>query len=408
MGDILFKIPEYIMKVLNILNNNGYEAYLVGGCVRDALMGIPPHDFDLTTNALPDEIIKCFDGMRIIETGLKHGTVTVVSDGENVEITTYRIDGKYTDNRHPEKVEFTRNIHEDLSRRDFTANAIAYSPYDGIVDIFGGREDIKNKVIRCVGNPDMRFNEDGLRLIRAIRFSSVLSFEIDELTSQSIHKNKDLLSNISAERIYSELKKLICGDSADKVLLEYSDILFKVFPNLVSFKDICIQNIRCITSAPCDVITRFCILLSGVDTQSVKASLRLLKPDNYFYKNVLLLLSFADKQINYDEISVRYIMRDLDDENILRLADIKAVLCEDFCRDEFIREYHKQKESSACVRLKDLDIKGSELIDIGFKKGPLIGDIMDTLLEAVIENKCPNQKNELINFTKNIKLVSKL
>ena len=402
----MFNIPGYILKVLNILNNNGFEAYLVGGCVRDALMGIEPHDFDLTTNALPQEIIQCFHGMRIIETGLKHGTVTVVSDGENVEITTYRIDGKYTDNRHPEKVEFTRNIHEDLSRRDFTANAISYSPYDGIVDIFGGREDIKNKIIRCVGNPDMRFNEDGLRIIRAIRFSSVLSFEIDELTSQSIHKNKDLLSNISAERIYSELQKLICGKNAHTVLLEYSDIFFKVFPCLLEYKDIYTKNLGNIQNAPNDVISRFCILLNGMDKENIASSLRLLKPDNYFYKNVLKLMEYSDRKINYDEISVRYIMNDLNDENIYRLSYIKNATDKDFSCDKFISVYKMQLETGACVKIKDLDINGAELINLGFKKGKLIGDILDKLLQAVIENKCSNKKQELLKLAKIIGKVS--
>ena len=238
----MIKIPHYITEVLNMLYDKGFEAYLVGGCVRDALMGKAPHDFDLTTNATPDEMLSCFSEMKIIETGLKHGTVTVVSDGENVEITTYRIDGKYVDNRHPEEVLFTRNIHEDLSRRDFTVNAIAYSPKDGIVDIFDGQKDIKNKIIRCVGSPDNRFAEDGLRIIRALRFASVLGFTINEKTSESIHNNKELLKNISAERIFAELKKLICGICAKEIISDYFDVFSFVFPKLSNYETACKKN----------------------------------------------------------------------------------------------------------------------------------------------------------------------
>ena len=183
-------LPNSVKEAMNILQNAGHECFAVGGCVRDYVMGSTPGDYDLTTNALPTEIIACFEGYRIIETGLKHGTVTVVIEGNNVEITTYRIDGEYKDNRHPENVRFTPLLSEDLARRDFTVNAMAYCEKSGLVDLFGGRADAENKIIRCVGEPDLRFNEDGLRILRALRFASVLGFGIEEATSKSIFRNK--------------------------------------------------------------------------------------------------------------------------------------------------------------------------------------------------------------------------
>ena len=368
----MIKIPEYITKVLNMLYDKGFEAYLVGGCVRDALMGKVPHDFDLTTNATPDEMLSVFSEMKIIETGLKHGTVTVVSEGENVEITTYRIDGKYVDNRHPEAVLFTRNIHEDLSRRDFTVNAIAYSPKDGIVDIFGGQEDIKNKIIRCVGCPENRFAEDGLRIIRALRFASVLGFSIDEKTKESIHNNKELLKNISAERIFTELKKLVCGICAGEIISEYFDVFSVLFPKISDYEMFCKKNAHLLNEFSTDIYIRFAALFFRMPPEDIKKSIRLLKPDNKFYSTVSILSEYLLKDIKSDEISVRYIMNKLDDENIIRLAELKKVFYPDFPYDEFIKQYKKQLEIGACVKIKDLCVSGKDLINVGINEGKII------------------------------------
>lgn len=395
-------IPQYILNVLNILLKNGFEAYLVGGCVRDCLMGIEPHDFDLTTNALPQEIIACFSDMKIIETGLKHGTVTVVSDGENVEITTYRIDGKYLDNRHPKEVLFTRNIHEDLSRRDFTSNAIAYSPKDGYIDIFGGMDDIKNKIIRCVGCPDKRFNEDGLRLMRAIRFSSVLEFEIEKNTAESIHSNAHLLKNISAERIYSELKKLLCGNNAPYVLKEYFDIFKVVFPALASYEQQFFKNIEYLNLLPKNYIVRFVAMFYNIDIDDIKSSLRLLKPDNNMYSNVVLLSDYIKRDIKTDEISVKYIMNKLSDENISMLADLKEIIFPEFNSTEFLSVYNNLKEKNVCVSIKQLEITGSDILSLGAENGPQIGNLLNELLVEVIETRLENRHDALINRVKNI------
>ncbi len=396
------RIPNSIETVLNILNNNGFKGYLVGGCVRDTLMGIEPHDYDLTTDALPEEMLNIFSDMKIIETGLKHGTVTVVSDGENVEITTFRIDGTYIDNRHPENVCFTRNLHEDLSRRDFTSNAIAYSPNSGYVDAFGGIADIKAEIIRCVGDADKRFNEDGLRIIRALRFSSVLGFSIEGKTSDSIHRNKALLKNISAERIYSELKKLLSGRNAYSVLKEYYDVFSVIFPKLCEFEELYYKNISRLPVSSDDAVLSFAVFLFGMDDDNARLALRQLKPDNYLFNNVIRLLEYADRDLKTDGVSVRYVMRDLDGDNILRLCRLKKLFDDSFNSSDFEAEYMRQLSLGACVSLKELKLSGADLMELGIERGPKIGELMSSLLTAVIENKCDNTKDALTELAKKL------
>ena len=238
---MVIKIPPQVNRATQILQSNGHSAYVVGGAVRDMLMGKAAHDWDITTSALPEETLKAFADFRTIETGLKHGTVTVIVDGMSLEITTFRIEGDYSDNRHPDSVDFTDKIEDDLSRRDFTVNAIAYSPEKGFADPFDGQTDIKNKIIRCVGDPDKRFGEDALRILRALRFSSVLGFEIDESTKESIHHNFKLLANISVERVFVEISKLLCGKNAGRILREFEEVFFFILPEISPMKN-CLQN----------------------------------------------------------------------------------------------------------------------------------------------------------------------
>ena len=219
-------LPESVKSIFYVLNRNGYEAYLVGGAVRNSIIGLPVHDWDICTNALPEDVCKLFrsKGFRVVETGLQHGTVTVMVNYRGYEITTYRIDGKYTDSRHPDSVKFIGNIHEDLARRDFTMNAIAYNDDDGFIDPFNGLKDIENKVIRCVGTPVDRFTEDPLRIMRAVRFSAQLGFHIENYTNIAMVQTNDGLSKISAERIQSELCKILISDHPEYVLDYYIDI----------------------------------------------------------------------------------------------------------------------------------------------------------------------------------------
>ncbi len=218
--------------VLSQLEAAGYEAFYVGGCVRDHLMGKEAHDCDLTTSALPQEVAAVFAGCRVIETGIRHGTLTLMLDGQPFEITTYRVEAAYSDHRHPDAVRFTRTLRDDLSRRDFTMNAIAMDKAGRMTDLFGGQADIANQIVRCVGDPMLRFEEDALRILRALRFSAVLGFSIEEETRQAIFAQRALLSHVSCERIFEELTKLLCGAYAGRILQDYFDVLCTVLPEL--------------------------------------------------------------------------------------------------------------------------------------------------------------------------------
>ena len=221
-------LPRPVEKILSRFHEGGYRADIVGGCVRDKLLLKEPNDYDITTNAAPDAVKALFSDCRTVDTGIKHGTVTLLFEGGAYEITTWRVEGKYLDNRRPSSVSFAKDISEDLSRRDFTVNAIAYSYTYGLTDLFGGREDIEAKILRSVGDPTARFREDALRILRALRFSATLGFAIEENTARAIRAEKALLHNISAERIYQELYKLLSGDMAESVLSEYAEGICEV------------------------------------------------------------------------------------------------------------------------------------------------------------------------------------
>jgi len=229
----MFMLPEEVNIAFDMLTNAGFEAYIVGGCVRDFLMGTDPDDFDITTSALPFEIKEVFKDFKVIETGLKHGTVTVVIKHFHLEITTFRTESSYSDNRHPDHVHFTRSLKEDLARRDFTVNAMAYNPVVGLVDIFGGRKDLENKIIRTVGEAKERFSEDALRILRALRFASKLGFDIEENTLQAARELKESLKNVAAERVYVEFTKLLCGKNTGSVLMSCPDILGVWVPEIL-------------------------------------------------------------------------------------------------------------------------------------------------------------------------------
>lgn len=391
-------IPDYITSVLNILYSHGFEGYLVGGCVRDALMGKTPHDFDLTTSATPQEMLEVFKDHRIIETGLKHGTVTVVSGGENVEITTYRIDGAYLDNRRPSDVTFTRNLREDLSRRDFTVNALAYSPQSGLVDCFDGLADLKAGVIRCVGNPDTRFSEDGLRIMRALRFSSVLGFDIDQATAQSIIANRLLLRNISAERIFAELKKLVCGKKVASVIGEYSEVFFSLFDSVATDKERFFQNATTLPVIGADHCSRLAALLWGFDDGVVCSFMHSLKPDNHTYSTVRTLCSYYPQKLLCDKYFIRRLMSALNDELILALVDINCAHHSDFDRQMFLDQYNTQKSLNPCVKLSQLAVTGSDIISFGVPKGPKVGEIMQKILYAVIDDECANTFEDIKKY----------
>ena len=380
-------LPKNILSAMEILKTGEFESYVVGGCVRDAMMGLEPHDYDLTTSATPLQTLEIFKDYRIIETGLKHGTVTVVIDGENIEITTFRIDGEYTDNRHPDSVEFTVNLAEDLSRRDFTVNAMAYNPDSGLVDLFSGMDDLKKGVIRCVGDADMRFNEDGLRILRALRFSSQLGFKIDDETSESIFRNKELLENISRERIYSEFTKLLCGKNPAEVVNKYRDVIreFIYCPDEAEVLSVCRP----------DKFLRYACFLLGCDNPSEQ--LKSLRADNETIKTVLRLCECMKRRVD-SVISVKYLMRDYGEEFCLLFSEFLSV-----CggNGAFVKSTAESLRGS-CVSLKTLAVTGEDLRKIGVEPGRRMGDILNMLLDAVIRDEIPNSKTEVLEFAKSV------
>lgn len=393
----IINLPDEVKKALNILINNGFKAYAVGGCVRDSIMGKSPSDWDITTSAKPDEISRCFHGYRIIETGIKHGTITVIIGKMQIEITTYRIDGKYSDNRRPDSVFFTDNIKFDLKRRDFTINALAYNGNE-IIDLFGGIDDINKKTIRCVGDPDERFNEDGLRILRALRFASVLNFGVEKNTSESIHKNKNLLNNISMERINTEFNKMIMGSNFQKIVMEYRSVIEVFMPELCSFNH---EELKYRLNAMGSINTlllRLSILLHKIEAPD--RILMRLKYDNSTIKSVKLLTSNIDGKIYPELINVKKWLHKIDYINLYNLINIKNALFkseyENLLKSEKIM--NEIIETNQCYSLETLAVGGQDLIDLGIPKGKNIGKILNELLNKVIEGELENEKDSLYDY----------
>ena len=441
---IKIEIPAPVLKAIEALNSAGREAYIVGGAVRDAVMGFEPHDYDIATPALPEETEKIFSSYRVIETGMKHGTVTVLIDGMPLEITTYRIDGEYTDRRRPDEVKFTSELKADLSRRDFTCNALAYHPVKGFADYFGGIDDIGKGIIRCVGDPEKRFGEDALRILRALRFSSVLGFEIDEATSGSIHSMKNLLEYVSEERIFVELMKLLAGKDAGRILREYEDVIFFIMPALEAMKG-CPQNhprhvcdvwehtVRSVENIRGDSELRLAMLLHDSGKPSVRVTdgegvdhfyshaeksaeiardiLNKFKTSNKIRHHVCTLVErhgFTPHTLGKKTYK-RYIgaygidvVRELFE---VREADVRAQnpdyleesLAENRAGLEVLDEI---LNNEACFSLKDLAVDGRDLIDAGFDTSEYLGKVLSALLSEVMDNSLENEKEALIKRAK--------
>lgn len=372
----LDKNTEYIIEELN---NQGFSAYAVGGCVRDSALGREVTDFDITTSALPEEIKTVFSAYPVIETGIKHGTVTVLIDRHPYEITTYRTEKGYSDSRHPDLVQFVTDIESDLSRRDFTVNAIAYSHKDGLVDPFGGMNDIKNKVLCAVGDPVTRFSEDALRILRALRFSSVLGFAIEEKTSDAIFALADTLSLVSRERVYVELKKLICGKNAVEVITKYRSVLERIIPIN--------GEIESLSKLPPDYRFR----LSALCGKDVFDALVALRADNET-KRICKILTESET-IPTDDIELKYYVSALGRDNALLVASYRRSLYNED-REELTE---KLLDSNECLFIKDLAVNGKDLMNLGIK-GECVGETLNNLLRSVIEGKIENTKESLLSF----------
>ncbi len=432
-------IPSKAKTIITLLENAGFEAFCVGGAVRDSIMGLNPTDWDITTSASPDDTVKVFKDYKTVDTGLKHGTLTVVIDKTPFEVTTYRVDGDYNDNRHPENVHFTKKLSDDLSRRDFTVNALAYNDKTGLVDLYGGQEDIYNSIIKTVGNPSARFQEDGLRIMRALRFASVLGFTIESETAKAIHDNKDLLKNISAERLAVELSKLVCGKNAFNILMEYWDVLSVFIPEIksaVGFEqygkkhayDVWEHICHTVDTIPQDKILRLTMLLHDLGKIPTH---KLDENGNSTFKNhatiggdmareILTRLRFDKKTIN----RVSFLVANHDFEPPLSKTDLKKHLKNKTVDDiktlltikksdrgalsESYRDISKESEqclkwldeiekNNECCKIAQLAITGDDLKKKGLK-GEDIGKALDTLLDAVIEGKLQNKKEDLLTY----------
>lgn len=438
-------MPKNVDIAINLLQSAGFEAYAVGGCVRDSLLGKTPNDWDITTSAKPEDMKSVFADFHCIDTGIKHGTVTVVIDGEPLEITTFRLDGEYEDNRHPKSVTFTSNLGADLGRRDFTVNAMAYSKKTGTVDLFGGQNDLKNGIIRCVGDPDRRFNEDALRILRALRFASALDFEIEEKTAQSLLKNRALLGNISEERIAKELLKLVCGKGAKRILTDFAPVLFEILPELQPMYknshdnphhcyDIYEHTLIAVESIDPEPTLRFAMLLHDCGKPAVKKFdengvahfyghqrisaeisaqiLARLKVSNKFRDEILFLVSNHDRWELYENMEKmpRYLSK-FGLDGVLKLlkvmrADVLAQSPEYRYRLDQIADAEETAKNLAaqkpCLSLSELQINGRTLMDIGIPQGRKLGAVLAQLLDEVIDGVTKNTQEALTTRAREI------
>ena len=433
-------LPAQVRFIIDTLENSGFEAYAVGGCIRDSFLGKEPKDWDICTSALPEQTMRVFDGQHIIETGLKYGTITLMSDHQPFEITTYRADRKYSDNRRPDSVKFVSVLKRDLARRDFTINAMAYSPRAGLADYYGGVRDLADKKIKCVGNPDKRFGEDALRIMRTLRFASTLGFEIEDGTSDGVRRNRELLRNIAAERISAELNKLLTGGGVGEILRGYTDVLSMIIPEIESmvgfrqntpyhYLDVWEHTVTSIENAPPDPLLRLTMLLHDIakpkcytesdsrghfhghphvsSDMAVKIMKRL-KYSGEAVGTVSCLVLHHDEPIEPTQKSVRRWLSRIGEQRLLQLIEVKradAMAQSERYRyeklsaldrvppiiDEIVRE-------QLCFSLKDLAVSGKDLLDLGVPQGGLIGEILNKLLDMVISELVANEKEALLCF----------
>ncbi|MBR2545767.1 MAG: CCA tRNA nucleotidyltransferase [Erysipelotrichaceae bacterium] len=435
-------LNEDISHIMNVFASNGFEVFLVGGCVRDMIMGLEPHDFDFTTNARPEQVHDVFREYKIIDTGIKHGTVTLVYNGETYEITTYRKETEYDDHRHPSSITYSDNVYEDLIRRDFTVNAMAYNPEYGLIDYFDGLKDIENRIIRCVGNPDERFNEDALRILRAIRFATRFDFTIETATENALIKNRDLLKYISLERITSEFNEIICSDKAAEYIDRYRDVIAVFMPEIkIMFDfdqnsryhchDLWKHSLLTLQTVKPTVTSRWAALLHDIGKPDVRTTG---KDGRYHYVGhpvrseeialkILRRMHFDKKTLKYTCDLIRNHDYDFNSD-----GKIKLVISEyghSFYQDlidlkradnmahhpDFVNErsyYDMLAEKGAEFRdnilhMSDMKINGDDIRSVGIT-GPAIGKALYRAYKKVLEGTVKNDHDILINYVKSLNL----
>lgn len=435
-------MPKDVEKIIEHLNSAGYEAYVVGGCVRDSIMEKTPHDWDICTSATPEVVKSLFS--HTTDYGMKHGTITVFADKEGYEITTFRAETDYSDHRHPDTVEFVADLKSDLSRRDFTINALAYNNESQLIDMFNGLDDIRNQMIRCVGNADERFKEDALRILRALRFAATLGFDIEDKTSEAIHYNVHLLKYIAEERKRDELMKLLGGNYTTKILLEYSDVIAEVIPEIqlcVGFNqnnryhcyDVYEHMVHAVENG-ITPIEKFALLIHdigkphcytedkkgghfyghpAISEEIAKDVVNHLKFDNDSKKAVLELVKYHDIEIPVTKKSVLKLLNRLGEERALQLMDIKladilahAPGTQDALIEKwkiFNRLLGEVLVEGNCFSRKNLAVNGNDIKALGVSEGPEIGRIIQTLMGEVMSEQLANEKEVLFNRANELK-----
>ncbi len=432
------KLTKGVKQIIEKLNSFGFEAYAVGGAVRDYFLRSSYSDVDVTTSATPEEMYTVFNDYKIYPTGLKHGTVTINSLGEMIEVTTFRSEEGYSDNRRPDKVTFVKNLSEDLKRRDFTVNAMAYSDETGLIDLFDGIGDINKKIIRAVGNPEERFNEDALRILRALRFASKLDFEIEEETKKDIFKTKDLLKKVSKERIYSELIKILMGDGVERVLLEYKEVIFTILPKLKESDnfnqknkyhvyDVYTHIVKSIAECEKNKNARLALLFHDIckpdcfsvgedgvghfyghqkkSAEKAEEILKDLKVDNCTIKRIYDLVFLHDIKTELSRPDVKRFLNKYEFDLLKELCMVKmgdALAHNRIYIENRVLSIEKLLETAKdiiekkeCYTLKDLKINGSDLKKLGFS-GEKIGEKLNRLLNKVIDGKLENDREVLL------------
>jgi tRNA nucleotidyltransferase (CCA-adding enzyme) len=439
-------VPSGPAFLINALEAAGYEAWAVGGCVRDSLLGLVPHDWDITTSAKPEQTLAVFRDQRVIETGLKHGTVTVIWEGAPYEVTTYRTDGLYTDSRRPDSVTFVSDLKEDLSRRDFTVNAMAYHPQRGLYDAFGGAEDLKSRSIRCVGDPRARFEEDALRILRALRFAATYGFTVEEKTAQSLMDCRERLHVIAPERIREEFMRLLAGPGAAGILRDFAPVFDVFLPELTPMRgfsqfnpyhhlDVWEHTLQSVDAAPRSGLLRLVMLLHdsgkparffrddkgighfyGHPQTSMKLAqdiLTRLRFDNRTRHAVEELVLWHDVTIPAKEKNVRRWLNRLGEERLTQLVAVKradASAQNPSKRDDKLRMLD---ELEACLSgvlqkglpytLKGLAVTGQDLQDAGIPPGKRVGQVLDVLLKQVMDGRIPNEKAALLHAAQKLR-----
>ena len=440
---VIIKLPKHVKYIIETLEQNGYEAYAVGGCVRDSILGREPNDWDITTSADPYEVKKLFS--HTIDTGLQHGTVTIMLEHVGYEVTTYRIDGDYEDSRHPKEVTFTKSLEEDLKRRDFTVNAMAYNDRDGLIDLFHGMDDIQKKVIRCVGNAEERFTEDALRIMRAVRFSAQFGYEIEPETKKAIVKLAPNLKNISAERIREELIKLLVSDHPDYIRIAYeTGITAQILPEL----DVCMETkqntphhkytvgehiIHSLTNVPGDKVLRLAMLMHDIgkpycittdetgrdhfkghaekSAEMAAVIMHRLKFDNDTLNRVKRLAKYHDWAISLSppikKATVRSMISRIGEDlfpDLFTIGDADLLAQSDYFKAEkeekqqLLKEMYREIiEQGDCLSIKNLAVSGNDLIEHGMKPGKELGQVLQKMLEDVLKHPSSNNKEYLLN-----------